>query len=222
MFSEETLWQFFSQYAYDPYTVYASVVLIMTASSFGLPIPEEVTLVSCGLIAYMAQNPDIYPPPTPGAVGVNLYTLAIVCFLSVLLSDILIYFLGRFFGKKIIKTKFFLRVVGEERLVGVNKWFKKYGHWACGLFRFTPGIRFPGHMSCGMLDVPLHKFLLIDGSAALISVPTQVLLVAFYGEVILDKMKEFKLIFFGVIVFAVIAAFTIRHFKKKKAQAQTA
>ena len=42
--------EFFAAYAYQPMLVYSFIVLFMTASSFGLPIPEEMTLVSAGLV----------------------------------------------------------------------------------------------------------------------------------------------------------------------------
>jgi membrane protein DedA with SNARE-associated domain len=196
--------EFFQAYAYQPNFVYIFIVLFMTASSFGLPIPEEMTLVSAGLVAYMANHPDIFPPPTPDAEGVNLIILCVVCFFSVLGSDIFIYFLGKVFGKKIIKTKFFNKSVGQERFNKINNLFTKYSYWACGLFRFTPGVRFPGHMSCGLMGIPLWQFVMVDGLAALISVPTQVYLVATYGEVILDKIKEFKLILGAVILLIIL------------------
>jgi membrane protein DedA with SNARE-associated domain len=190
---------FFAEYAYQPMFVYSFIILFMTASSFGLPIPEEMTLISAGLVAYMARNPLEYPPPFPGAEGVNLTLLAIICFLAVLGSDILIYSFGRVFGKKLIRTKFFNNTIGQARFNKINKIFQKYSYWACGLFRFTPGIRFPGHMICGLMGIPLWKFIMVDGIAALVSVPSQVLLVAFYGDVILEKFKEFKLILLGLI-----------------------
>ena len=220
MFDTSQLVEFFAGYAYDPMAVYSFIVLFMTASSFGLPIPEELTLVSAGLVAYMAKNPDQFPPPYPGAEGVNLYILCAVCFVSVLGSDVLIYCLGRFFGKKIIRTKFFNNRIGQERFTKINNLFLKYKYWACGLFRFTPGVRFPGHMSCGLMGVPLWQFLLVDGLAALVSVPTQVLVVANYGEVILDKIQEFKLMFLGVIGVVIIIWLIkkfIVHFKNKRA-----
>lgn len=185
---------FFSEYAYQPNLVYVFIIAFMTASSFGLPIPEEMTLVSAGLVAYMARHPDLFPPPYPGAEGVNLFFLTALCFFAVLGSDVLIYSLGRVFGRKIIRTELFNRTVGEKRFGKINKAFQKYSYWACGLFRFTPGVRFPGHMTCGLMGIPLWKFILVDGLAALVSVPTQVLLVAFYGELILAKIKEFKFI----------------------------
>lgn len=203
-FQNLNLVEFFQEYAYNPTAVYSFIILFMTASSFGLPIPEEMTLVSAGLVAYMAMHPDKFPPPTPDAEGVNLTVLSIICFLAVLGSDILIYFIGRLFGPKIVKSKFFNKQIGPKNYEKINKIFLKYSHWACGLFRFTPGVRFPGHMTCGLMGVPLWKFIAIDGSAALISVPTQVLLVAFYGEVILAKIKEFKIILISLIGIVVL------------------
>lgn len=195
---------FFASYAYQPYLVYTFIVLFMTASSFGLPIPEEMTLVSAGLVAYMARHPAEFPPPTPDAHGVNLTVLSIVCFVAVLGSDLLIYFIGKFFGKKLMKTEFFNKRIGQENFNKINKVYQRFGYFAPGLFRFTPGVRFPGHMSCGVMGIPLRQFLLVDGFAALFSVPTQVILVALYGEIILGKLKEFKLVIFGIIALFIL------------------
>lgn len=216
--SESFIIDFFSQYAYEPYLVYGFIIAFMTASSFGLPIPEEMTLISAGLVAYMANNPAQFPPPSADAVGVNLTILCLVCFFAVLGSDVLIYFIGKFFGQKIIKSRFFNKQIGQERYKKINNIFHKYSFWACGLFRFTPGIRFPGHLTCGALGFPLWKFLAVDGTAALVSVPTQVLLVANYGEVILKKIQEFKMylaITIGVVVLFWLAK-KVTHFFKTR------
>lgn len=203
-FSPDALLGFFSHYAYQPAMVYGFIVCFMLASSCGLPVPEELILVSAGLVAYMSHHPEKFPPPYPGAEGVNIITLCIVCFLAVMGSDVLIYFIGKFFGGRIIKTKFFQKAVAGEGFDKINSFFQKYGGWACGIFRFTPGLRFPGHLSCGLLGIPVWKFVLIDSFVAMISVPTQVYFVATYGEVILEKMKEFKLITLGVLAAAVV------------------
>ena len=202
--SSEGLLAFFSGYAYEPMMVYSLIIIFMVASSFGLPVPEELVLVSAGLIAYMAKDPVSFPPPYPDAVGVDPIVLAMVCFFAVFISDTLVYLIGKFFGAQIIKSEFFKRRTKIGIFETINSWFLKYGGLSCGIFRFTPGLRFPGHLSCGLFGIPLWKFLLIDGAAALISVPTQILFVATYGNIILDKMKEFKLILLlvlGVILF---------------------
>lgn len=217
--SEQFILDFFASYAYEPFYVYTFIVLFMTASSFGLPIPEEITLVSAGLVAHMARLPEIYPPPFPGAEGVNLITLATVCFVAVLVSDILIYFLGRIYGRKIVQTKFFKKHISEETLEKINSFFNKYSFWACGIFRFLPGVRFPGHLSCGLTGIPVWKFIFVDGLAALFSVPTQVVLVAIYGDVIMAKFKEFKLIIlsiFALVILVWAARKGLEYLKNKK------
>ena len=94
--------------------------------------------------------------------------------------------------------------MGGKTYITIQKWFDKYGVWCCGIFRFTPGLRFPGHLSCGILGIPIWKFVVIDLIAALVSVPTQVWLVATYGKEILAHLKEYKLILFGVIFVAFV------------------
>ncbi len=219
-FSQQALMTFFSQYAYQPASVYGFITVFMFASSFGLPVPEEVVLISAGLVAYLAHHPEVFPPPYPGAEGVDVFTLAVVCFLVVFLSDLVIYFIGRLFGGRIIKTKFFQKQVAGRGFDTINSWFQKYGGWACGIFRFTPGLRFPGHMSCGLLGIPLWKFCLIDGLAALVSVPTQVYVVATYGEIILEKIREFKIIA-GSVIGVVILIWLIRKIYQRNVRQNT-
>ena len=173
----------------------------MLAASFGLPIPEEIVLITSGLVANMAQHPETFPPPYPGAVGVDTVTLCIVSFVAVLGSDTIVYLIGKYFGARIIKTNFFQKqVAGGKGWDRINQFYAKYGGLAAGVFRFTPGLRFPGHLSCGLLGIPLWKFILVDGLAALLSVPTQIYLVATYGNVVLQKMAEFKLYLLYVVV----------------------
>lgn len=189
----------------------------MVASSFGLPIPEELVLVSVGLIAHMAHNPHLYPPPEVFATPTNVTTLAIVCFLAVFLSDVLIYLIGRTFGGRLLQSAFFQRRIKGKTFDKINDWFRKYGGLACGVFRFTPGLRFTGHLSCGLLGVPLWKFLLIDGLAALISVPTQIFIIAKYGDIVISTLKEVK----GALLIVVVILVAFYFIRKKKASLKT-
>ena len=74
--------QTFSKFAYEPWLVYSAIWGFMLASAFGLPIPEEVVLISAGLVGYMALHPDKYPPHSgaSSATPVDVYVLAAVAF----------------------------------------------------------------------------------------------------------------------------------------------
>ena len=101
--SQESLILFFGQFAYEPLTIYGALITLMVMSSFGFPVPEEVTLVSVGLVAFLAQHPEIYAPPSPDASPVNPNYLATVAFFAVFLSDCLVYTIGRTFGSKALR-----------------------------------------------------------------------------------------------------------------------
>lgn len=204
-FANEPIFQWMSQFAYQPGIVYAALVGMMLLSSVGLPLPEEVTLISVGILAFMGAHPQHFPPPYPDAPVVSVHMASAIAFAAVVGSDFLIYVIGRVFGRKLLYHPRVHRFFPEHLMQKVEKWTHKYGAYACGIFRFTPGLRFPGHLACGMLQYPAWKFLTIDGIAALISVPTQIYLLAHYGEPILNKLRQFKMVL--LIVIAVVAVY---------------
>jgi membrane protein DedA with SNARE-associated domain len=213
---EQIISDLFSQYAYSPWLVYGGICLFMLLSAFGLPIPEEVVLISAGFVGYASLNPDKFPPPTPDAEGVNVYLLAAVAFFAVMGADFLIYWLGKVFGPRMFKMRFFSRLVSEEALNKIQNWTKKYGYWAVLIFRFTPGVRFPGHLMCGAMGMSPWRFIAVDSLAAGISVPTQVLLVSFYGEFILQYFTRFKLVLFSLFGAALIGFVLWKFLQKRK------
>lgn len=202
--SQEALLQFFGGFAYDPVTVYTALICLMVASSFGFPVPEEVTLISVGLVAFLASNPDLYPPPQPGLTPINPITLSFVAFCAVFLSDVLVYTLGRVLGRRALRLRFVRKTMNPRTIRKIEQWSQKYGAFAAGIFRFVPGLRFPGHLMCGVTKLSFYKFAAVDGTAALLSVPTQVLLLAYYGEYILSILKQVKLVIFVVVVTAIL------------------
>lgn len=203
--SEQEIFNWFAQYAYEPAIVYGTVIFMMVISSFGFPVPEEVTLVSVGIVCYMGRNPELFPPPELGATAVNTYTAAVVTFFAVVGSDFLVYTLGKTLGAKVLRWNIMKRQ--QKQLDKVSGWMQKYGVFAAAIFRFTPGLRFPGHFSCGMMGLPALRFLAVDGVAALISVPTQIFLISYYGKEIIENFKVIKIILGAGLVIGGIVYF---------------
>jgi membrane protein DedA with SNARE-associated domain len=214
-FANHPFFQFISQYAYEPNMVYGTVFAMMLASGFGLPVPEEVYIVSVGLLAYMGAHPDLFPPPYAGAPVINGYEAAIVTLLAVIFADFLVFTLGRVFGKKIISRPRFKTIFTEEVMARIQRWVKKYGIMAAFIFRFTPGVRFPAHIALGMLSFSAWQFVLVDAFAAVISVPSQILLIYHFGEPILAGINRFKIIIFGALV-AGLVIFVVHKLYQKR------
>ena len=200
---EQNLLNFLLSCAYEPVMFYSLIVLIMTLSTFGLPISEEVVIISAGLCVYMGAHPELYPPPVlePALQGalhgalqstqtpVQPITTALVCFLSVFLSDFLVYMLGFVFRGKVINHPLIKKSAPQKRKEKIDIWLAKYGYFVPGLFRFTPGLRFIGYLTCGVVRIPIHKFILVDGSVAFLVVMAQILIISNYGEVIIENLK---------------------------------
>lgn len=200
----EWIFQILQGYAYEPVFIYLLVFGMMIASGFGFPLPEEVTIVSVGILAYMGAHPEDFPPPYEGARAIQGYEAAIVTLLAVVFADILVFYLGRRFGRPLLQRPRIREMFGEKVMARVNSWMAKYGIFAAFIFRFTPGLRFPAHIAMGASQFPMWQFALMDGMAAMISVPTQILLIYHYGEQILDLFQRFKLVVAGAVVLLVI------------------
>lgn len=215
-FAHEPIFQWLAQYAYQPNFVYLAVFGMMLASGFGFPLPEEVTIVSVGILTYMGANPEMFPPPYPGAPVVHGYEAAVSTLIAVIFADFLVFTLGRVFGRKLLTKPAMKKVFSPNALDKINQWVHKFGIYAAFIFRFTPGIRFPAHIILGMSKFSAWQFCLIDGFAALISVPTQILLIYHFGEPILKTIHKFKIWFFGALAVAAVVYLIHKMWTKRK------
>ena len=195
---EQYILQLLTASAYDPVTFYGIIIVVMTLATFGLPISEEVVIISAALATHMGAHPELYPPPFFAIESVHTpvqpTTTALVCFLSVFLSDMLVYMIGFIFREKINNHPLIKKIISQERKDKINFWISKYGHFALGILRFTPGLRFIGYLTCGAVRIPIHKFILINGGVALLVIPSQVFIISLYGEAIIKNLKSITII----------------------------
>lgn len=213
--TELELMSFVTQYAHSPATIYIAFFLMMFLSSFGLPVPEEVAILMMGLAVYIGNNPEAFPPEAHIVLApLNLYTAMVFSMAAVMVSDSTVYFLGRKFGNSPLLHKIFRKYLGETSLERCRTMVHKYRYWVPAIFRFTPGLRFPGHLSCGMMGIKPATFLLSDGLVALLSVPTQVYLFATFGKEILSVIKTFQKYALIIIVTLLAVWLLYRLYKK--------
>lgn len=176
---------------------YGLIVFFVLACAVILPFPEELLVLGAGLVAHAGAIAG------GGRDVVNPITMSIVCYLAIFLSDLLVYFLGKFAGGRIIQTQFFQMRFAGKKFDRINEWFAQYGGWAAAFFRFTPGMRFPGHLCCGFLGMTFTRFAVFDALACLIFIPPQILFIAYFGEVIIQTISEvLSWGFYGILIIA--------------------
>lgn len=213
-FSHSWFFQWLSQYAYEPLKVYLGVFFMMIASGFGFPLPEEVQIISVGILAYMGANPELFPPPYAGAPVVNGYEAALVVSAAVIFSDNLVFWIGRTFGRRLMKIERLQRIFASSIMTKIHHYAHKYGVYAAFIFRFTPGLRFPAHIFLGMSHFSAIAFFLVDSLAVLISVPTQILLVYHFGEPFLGTLYKFK-VYLGIGIGLLLIYLIIRRLLRR-------
>ncbi len=183
---------------------YTFMFLILLACGFGLPMPEDIILVTGGILA---------------SHGVTNFWLTLgVCMAGVLIGDGVIYMAGRTVGQRIKHTRVFKAIVKQERDEKIKFWFSRYGDKVIFFARFMPGLRMALFLSSGVYHVPAWKFFILDGLAALISVPLWVWLGFLFGsnlETLEHKIHQLKIGIFGIMGAAVVVVLVVWFFKKK-------
>jgi membrane protein DedA with SNARE-associated domain len=178
--------QWLQPYEQHSYAVMFGVLLLC---GFGFPMPEDVVLVTGGILA---------------ASGVtDLWWTQGVCFMGVILGDGVVFSVGRIMGARVRQTWLFRLVLSPKRDVKVQKVFEKYGDKVVFVARFMPGLRMPIFTMAGVYRVSPVKFFGLDGLAALISVPVWIYLGYIFGEnleLLHQKMRSIQGVIFVLLL----------------------
>ena len=184
---------------------YAAVFFVLVICGFGVPIPEDLTLVTGGVISGMGYtNPHIM-----FAVGM----------LGVLVGDGIMFAAGRILGQKILRFKPIARIMTPKRYEQVQEKFDKYGNWVLFVARFLPGLRTAVFVTAGISrKVSYLRFIIMDGLAALISVPIWIYLGEYGAHNIDWLMAKMHSLQSGIFVILGIGAAVVAWIWWKKRQ----
>jgi membrane protein DedA with SNARE-associated domain len=130
---------------------------VLLLCGLGLPIPEDIILVTAGMVA--AED------------GQSWVSATALMYAGVLIGDSFIFLLGRRWGSELLKHRWILRMLSPEKQEKVAQLFHRYGSAVFFVARFLPGLRAPVFWTAGAMRASYVRFVLFDGVAALISVP---------------------------------------------------
>ncbi len=182
MIELQTLVDFFQSHGYS------AVFFVLILCGFGLPIPEDVTLISGGIIS--------------GLGLANVHIMFLVSMAGVLLGDSIMFYIGYRYGERFLQEHHLGgKKLSHKRVLAVQKLLRKYGKRVIFAARFIPGFRAVIFATAGITRFcRFRTFIMIDGFAALISVPIWVYL-GYYGATQRDWLMEwFRRGQIGVII----------------------
>ena len=198
---------FFSTYGYF------AVFIVLIACGMGMPVPEDVTLIAGGVICALSKSTSHHLHPE---------IMFLTAFTGVIIGDGTMFFMGRRLGSKVTRLPGVRRIITEKVYGEIQAKVLKYGDKILFVARFLPGIRAPIYIMAGVSHrVSYLKFVIMDGLAAIISVPLLVYLGYFFAndlDVILNYVKhsEVAIVCLITLVVGIIVFYNIRKAKKKQ------
>jgi membrane-associated protein len=190
----ETFMLFIQENAANAHYIIFGLLLL---AGFNIPVSEDGMLFISALIA------SKYPE--------NFYLLFFGVYLGAYFSDLICYGLGRHFGPKIWKIKFFAKIVSPEKVDQLGGFYKKYGVFTLLLGRFIPfGVRNGLFLTAGLSKMNFLKFALSDLLACTISCTLFFNLYYKFGDTVIEYVKKGNMIIFGVFLIAICFYFIKR------------
>jgi membrane protein DedA with SNARE-associated domain len=151
----------------------------LIAAGIGFPIPEELPIVGAGI--WVGHNAE---------VGPLRWLILPVCIAGVVISDGLLYGIGRFFGQRVLEWRAVKRLLPPEKRERIESNFHKHGVLTLLFARFLPAIRSPIFITAGIMRLPFPKFVIADGIYAIPGVSLLFFLSFWFGDQFRDLVER--------------------------------
>jgi len=171
---------------------YVGVFAALVAAGFGLPVPEELPVLTAGVLVGHADT------LAEGATELDpnrlrWWIMLPMCILGVVIGDGVLYTIGRIWGPRLLNNAWVQRnIVSPETRAKIEKNFQERGVLILLTARLTPGIRTPVFMMAGILHVPVGRFLLADGIYAIPGVSTLFFLAYIFTDQALEVFNQLQ------------------------------
>ena len=135
---------------------YLGLFLLLVLGTLGLPLPEDGILLLSG---FLAAHDVIKPFPA-----------FLVVYSGLLMTDFLLYSVGKKYGRRIVEHKRFQKILTSDRLGKLENKFKKWGALVVFFGRHLLGLRAQIFLVAGVMRMPWKKFLIVDATSALLTI----------------------------------------------------
>jgi membrane protein DedA with SNARE-associated domain len=130
---------------------------VLFVAGLGVPIPEELPILSAGVLAHE---------------GLARWWIALpVCIAGVIAGDAVLYWVGYHWGERILDWWIVRLVLSPEREERLKVAYRRHGVKIVFTARHVMGVRAAAFLTAGISRIPFWRFLACDAAAALVSVP---------------------------------------------------
>lgn len=185
---------------------YPGIFGLLLLGSFGVPIPEELPIIAAGVLSQ---------------AGFARWWVALpVCLLGVLSGDVILYWIGRHWGERVLDWRAVRRLLSPDRERWIKEAYRRHAVKTVVMARHIVGLRAAAFLTAGIARVPFWKFLATDAGASLLGVPFSFGLAYFFtdqvGAILADVHRvERWLALAGLLALAVALAVMARRWTRR-------
>lgn len=179
-----------STYGIATYAVLFLIIFMETGLVFTPFLPGDSLLFAAG--AFAALN------------SLNIFILWLVFLLAALIGNTSNYWIGYFFGKKIVAHPKI--PIDEEHIKETKKFFDKYGGKTIIIARFMPFVRTFAPFVAGVSRMSYKQFISYDLIGAFSWVTVGTMAGYFFGNIKFVK-ENFSLVIIGVVLISLVPIF---------------
>ncbi len=148
--------------AHQGVNIYIILFLALIGGALGLPIPEDVPLVAAGIAVHQATvRPDL---------------AFLVCYVGVVLGDVIIFSVGRKFGPALFRKRWFQSRISPSKIRYLRANLERRAVFMIFIARHMFYLRTVTFLTCGAVRMRYSRFLIADAIAALVSAPIMMFL----------------------------------------------
>jgi membrane protein DedA with SNARE-associated domain len=147
---------------------YLGVFLVLFLAGLGVPVPEEVPILASGVLAHEGV--------------VRWWLMLPVCVIGVLSGDVVLYWVGRHWGERVLAWRIVRCVLSPEREEALKAAYHRHGVKVIFTARHVMGLRAAAFLTAGIARVPFGRFLAVDFAGALVGVPLSFGLAFFFTD----------------------------------------
>lgn len=191
-------------YSADPQHIYLVFFLLLMGGAIGLPVPEDIPLLFAGAAIQQALA---------GALP-----MFVVCYVGVVLGDVVIYLLGRWFGKRLYRKAWFKKHFPLRRIRRIRLGLERQAFWSILVARHLFYLRSITFFTCGLVRMRFLRFFAADALAALISAAVMMSIgyvASEHLESAMEKVgmvKNWTLMILGLVAVGVAIHLIVRHY----------
>ena len=189
-----------SRLAFDPNEIPPfsgpSLWLILGLIALATLISEDLTCIGAGLLVAQGR--------------LDLFPAASACFFGILVGDMLLYLIGRLFGRPALAYAPLSWFVKPEAVDRAAAWFEERGGRVIFVSRFVPGLRLPTYVAAGVLRQSFATFSFYFVLAGLLWTPLFVAIASWAGAEAKQLADAFGAWALPVVVALVLALLGIQ------------